>query len=379
MKAKHTFSFLAALALSVAASVALAEEVIDFNGLTEGQIVDQITLGGGTIDVFGTNPTFPGTNAAMIFDSSCSGGCTGDDPDLGSPNQTCPGGGPGIGLAGEVGEPTANCAPLGNVLIISEDLDGGDPDDADNVGEAIDFDFTGLGSAVTLKSMTIMDVEAEEPNATVELFDSGDSLIAMFELDTTGDNGVRTEGLGPTSGVAKMKVTLNGSGAIDNIVLERCGNGILEGNEQCDGDAGACPGECSSECTCPEAGADGCTPGYWKVRQHLDSWAGAAPGDNFNAVFMTSATFNADQCSRPDGVASSNPTLLKALWCKGGGLSALARHGVAAYLNALNGDVDYAFTAAQVKQIVKEAIASGNFNAAKDILAAENERGCPLN
>ena len=31
-----------------------------------------------------------------------------------------------------------------------------------------------------------------------------------------------------------------------------CGNGILDPGEECDGDAGACPGECMEDCTCPD-------------------------------------------------------------------------------------------------------------------------------
>jgi hypothetical protein len=58
---------------------------------------------------------------ARIFDTSKPGAndATGD-PDLGSPNVKCPGGGVGIGAGGEPGHPGENCAPLGNILIIQE-------------------------------------------------------------------------------------------------------------------------------------------------------------------------------------------------------------------------------------------------------------------
>ena len=59
-------------------------------------------------------------------------------------------------------------------------------------------------------------------------------------------------------------------------------------------------------------------------------------------------------------------------------MNALARHAVAALLNASNPDVDSDFTAAQVIALVQEAVASGDFETAKDLLAAANEQGCPL-
>jgi len=151
-----------------------------------------------------------------------------------------------------------------------------------------------------------------------------------------------------------------------------CGNGILDEGEQCD-DGNRINGDgCSAECEI-ECGGEGCTPGYWKQPQHLDSWAGAGPDDKFNAVFNTNAEFNAEQCS------STDPTLLEAARCKGGGLSALARHAVAALLNSLSGSVDYDYTTAEVKAMVKDAIDSGNYAAAKNKLADSNELGCPLN
>src|SRR3990170_2820001 len=96
---------------------------IDFEGLPEGSIVSSLSFGAGIsgdpisgeVTVFGINPVFgPNVNAAMIFDSACLPGgtpadCTGNDSDLFLPAE-------------------------GNVLIISEDLDSNDPDDADMVG-----------------------------------------------------------------------------------------------------------------------------------------------------------------------------------------------------------------------------------------------------
>ncbi len=79
---------------SVVSSSARAD-VIDFNALTEGEIVSSVSGSGGgdPVAVFGTNPSLLPSNAAVVFDSDCPAGCSGGDTDLGSPNKTCPGGG----------------------------------------------------------------------------------------------------------------------------------------------------------------------------------------------------------------------------------------------------------------------------------------------
>ena len=63
---------------------------------------------------------------------------------------------------------------------------------------------------------------------------------------------------------------------------------------------------------------------------------------------------------------------------QGGGVNALARHAVAALLNASNPDVDSDFTTAEVIALVQDAVVSGDFETAKNLLAAANEQGCPL-
>lgn len=112
----------------------------------------------------------------------------------------------------------------------------------------------------------------------------------------------------------------------------------------------------------PPGGTEGCTPGYWKQSQHFDSWVGYSPSDSFDAVF---------------GVTYGG-TLLSALESKGGGAGALARHAVAALLNA-GSSVDYAADTAGVIAAVQAAFASGNFETQKNIFEGWNELGCPLN
>ena len=114
-------------------------------------------------------------------------------------------------------------------------------------------------------------------------------------------------------------------------------------------------------------GDEGCTPGYWKQDQHFGSWAPVALNTTFSSVF---------------GAGIFGGTLLEALGLNGGELNALIRHGAAAYLNASNGDVDYAYTTAQVIDIVQGdgAYAGLTVEERKDLLDAANNGigGCPL-
>ena len=115
-------------------------------------------------------------------------------------------------------------------------------------------------------------------------------------------------------------------------------------------------------------GGEGCTPGFWKNnadKHDASQWGAVDPNATFTSVFGAN--------DLPAGT-----TLLEALNLGGGGVNALARHAVAAYLNSLAGDPDYAFTTAQVIAKVQAAMASNDYETAKNELAAENERGCPL-
>jgi hypothetical protein len=200
-------------------------EVIDFESLKTGEIVSQVStnMGSGPVLVYGHNPALAGTNAAVAFDSA---NPTGGDFDLGTPNEDFAG--PGMGIAGEMGSPYENNSPHGKVLILAENLIDvlpplgciDDPDDADVPGALYGFEFSALGP-VTVHGMTLIDVEAEESTAIAYLFDEDLNLITAGALPHTGDNGVSVFPFGPTgvSGVRQMWVTLNGSGAIDDIVI----------------------------------------------------------------------------------------------------------------------------------------------------------------
>lgn len=116
----------------------------------------------------------------------------------------------------------------------------------------------------------------------------------------------------------------------------------------------------------PGGGGEGCTPGYWRVPVHFDSWP--IPTDTaFAAIFSRN-------------VPGIN-TMLEAVRARGGGVFALTRHAAAAYLNAASSGVDFAFTTGEVILMFQEAFDSGNaatIENTKNILEAANEAGCPL-
>ncbi|MBT8196595.1 MAG: hypothetical protein HKO56_06970 [Bacteroidia bacterium] len=173
-----------------------AIECIDFDTppWNAGDIPNQVftNLGTGPIMVNGVNPLFAGANAAMIFDSN---NPTGNDPDLATATQN-------------------------NILIISEDLDGSDPDDLDGAGE-FQFSFGACGP-VTVHSVTIIDVEGAEKTPYIEYFDATGTWLGVDTLPTTGNGGIMTVNLlNSTSNVDSVHVHLGGSGAIDDLCIEK--------------------------------------------------------------------------------------------------------------------------------------------------------------
>lgn len=142
-------------------------------------------------------------------------------------------------------------------------------------------------------------------------------------------------------------------------------------------------------------GDDGCTPGYWKVPQHHDSWPSPY---TTSTVLNTVFTFPVGNGNSPKAQVASlqNDTMLQAL-NYGGGSSAkeaaqiLLRAAVAAVLNAAHPDVDFSFTLGQVIADVNAALDSAN----RDTMLAlattldkanngvlednSNTESCPLN
>lgn len=114
-----------------------------------------------------------------------------------------------------------------------------------------------------------------------------------------------------------------------------------------------------------DGGTMGCTPGYWRQKQHYGNWVGYSPNQAFGAVFED---------------AFPSLSLGQVVRMKGGGLNALGRHTVAALLNAASPDVDYGMTPDEVIAAFNAVYpgSKADYEALKDKFAAMNERGCPL-
>ncbi len=159
---------------------------------------------------------------------------------------------------------------------------------------------------------------------------------------------------------------VDGDGCSANCTVESyCGDGVLDPGEQCD-DGNVENGDgCSALCS-NEGGGEGCTPGYWKQRQHFDSYPSPlSPTTLFVDAFGVNAF--------------PGKTLVQVLGQGGGGLKALGRHAVAALLNATSGDVDYDRSVSEIVDSFAAAHASGNYEPVKNVFETYNEQGCPLN
>lgn len=138
-----------------------------------------------------------------------------------------------------------------------------------------------------------------------------------------------------------------------------------------------------------ERGFEGCTPGFWRNHSVVapgnqdDAWlaTGYTGDQRFGDadVFDRLITIRIGDRGRP--VEVTDPTLLDAVVAAGGGTSALARHAVAALLNAAHPDVNAYYTVEEVVQMVQEALDDGDpasIGGTKDLLERANELGCPL-
>ena len=194
----------------------LAQEVIvDFSGFEKG---DRLSNLGNGVSVVAwkrqgskSGPLVPAT--AMIFDTSSP---TGDDPDLGTPNEDF--GGPGKGKAGKEGKPTENRFFQGNVVIISEDDDSSDPDDHGKGGTLL---FT-FDVPVDLKEVGLLDNE----EGTIFTAQLASGATVQKIAGQGGDNSyepILFDGSSPVGAldrVVQLNITMGGSGAITHIYSE---------------------------------------------------------------------------------------------------------------------------------------------------------------
>jgi hypothetical protein len=96
-------------------------------------------------------------NPVNVFDSAnIKGRRSKWDPDLGAPNEGCPGGGPGVGVGGGPDQPFQNCAPQGNLLIIQNEKEPiSNPNDSAS-GGCLVFQFS---QPMNLINLGIMDID----------------------------------------------------------------------------------------------------------------------------------------------------------------------------------------------------------------------------
>ncbi|MES0361251.1 MAG: hypothetical protein ABUK20_10075, partial [Anaerolineales bacterium] len=200
------------LTTSVSTKAEPVAAVIDFEGIPAGTIVDELYSGygisGAPIEGFvfvnAYNPELGDVNAAMIFDATCppppgdDSFCSGGDADLFNPD-------------------------FGNTLIISEDLDTTDPDDADVPGAIISFDYSNLGdgSGAFVESLEVQDIEEDQgelEDAKITFFEGGLGGTPVGEVDIphTGNGNTAIVPVN-VAGVDAMEVDLAGSGTINNI------------------------------------------------------------------------------------------------------------------------------------------------------------------
>lgn len=186
--------------VKVTSNLQECDVMIDFQPLAAGTIVSSLSSGNGVsgavvpgaIEVYGENlnPGRPPVNHAMIFDTD---NPTGQDLDLVVPG-----------------------ADYQKIMIISEDLDSSDPDDADEPGGVFTFDFSGFATGI-VDILEFIAIDNEE-GGSWEAFDSGGVSIASGSIAMIANRTDQLVTVGAT-GVAKFVVTLNDSGAVDNFCV----------------------------------------------------------------------------------------------------------------------------------------------------------------
>lgn len=165
-------------------------------------------------------------------------------------------------------------------------------------------------------------------------------------------------------------------------------------------------GMASGNLSAPKVTCEGCTPGYWKVCQHLDSWGptGFKPTDTFNSVFgvtqyvdckgtpytlldvmyLSGNSYycgignNGNKNANPNG-APSNCHNGNAFGNLGGDPISvnLGFHAVAALLNSAYPNLNFGYTPGELIAYFK-AHCLTNPSGLKDSLALLNQRSCPL-
>ncbi len=151
-----------------------------------------------------------------IFDTSNPGTVEAGDPDLGSPNQKCTGGGPGVGIGGNPGSPGENCTPLGNALIVQERNGKPEIPDDNARGGIIIFKFLQEGGTY-VKDIEVLDIDYRGARIIVGFDGPGKGMRKrQFRVKNLGNNSVQTVGIEQAK-VKWMRLILRESGAVPSI------------------------------------------------------------------------------------------------------------------------------------------------------------------
>jgi len=159
---------------------------------------------------------------ARVFDSAFPNGLNGEcpgnkgDPDLGSPNKHCPGGGPGVGSGGKPNSQFANCDPLGNLIIIQES-DKACADDSKK-GGVITFEFK---DPAEIDSVTLLDNDEKKTPTRIYTYSGETNFEEAFTTVVTGNNGVYTQTINRVS-VNRLTVSFRGSGSVAEMKYKAC-------------------------------------------------------------------------------------------------------------------------------------------------------------
>ena len=145
-------------------------------------------------------------NVPRIFDTSN----VYDDPDLGSPNENCEDGGPGIGVGGEPGAPGENCEFLGNVLIVQHSNPAITVPNDNGGGGIITFDFAEGGQYVG----EIGFIDIDYATFVTLVHETTERTIAVPRL---GDNAVETVSINEI--VTQLRVEFSRSGGVTFLTL----------------------------------------------------------------------------------------------------------------------------------------------------------------
>ena len=184
---------------------------LDFDELPAGTIFNDTNQpydNGHGVKIFSSdNESHP----AIVFDSDKP---TGNDPDLGTPNEDF--GGPGKGRGGEEGEPGQNDKYLHEILIIADSVvdENGDGlvDDPNDFGAGGFINIT-FDQEVDIYNITFVDSDETESKSYIKTYDADGVLITNNSVPALGDNALYFVDI-HAKGIRKLEVFYESSGAI---------------------------------------------------------------------------------------------------------------------------------------------------------------------